>query len=126
MTQTESDLWEKNNPEQFVNLSGVPARYYAKFAELLTEHADECGVAALSVAVEYRDRKTYETGTLIFTVYTHRPGKVIGPSGTIADRIRGELENFTSRQVRLNILEQDAPYTVSNRKKLFMPPKVQN
>lgn len=38
-------------------------------------------------------------------IYTARPGIVIGRRGAEADRIRGELEKLTGKQVQLNILE---------------------
>jgi len=42
-------------------------------------------------------------------VYTARPGIVIGRRGAEADRIRGELEKLTGKQVQLNILEVKNP-----------------
>ena len=38
-------------------------------------------------------------------IHTARPGNVIGRRGAEADRIRGELEKLTGKQVQLNILE---------------------
>ncbi|MGZ6772453.1 MAG: 30S ribosomal protein S3, partial [Mycobacteriaceae bacterium] len=38
-------------------------------------------------------------------IHTARPGIVIGRRGAEADRIRGELEKLTDKQVQLNILE---------------------
>jgi small subunit ribosomal protein S3 len=38
-------------------------------------------------------------------IYTARPGIVIGRRGAEADRIRGNLEKLTRKQVQLNILE---------------------
>jgi small subunit ribosomal protein S3 len=38
-------------------------------------------------------------------IHTARPGIVIGRRGAEADRIRGELEKLTGKQVQLNILE---------------------
>ena len=38
-------------------------------------------------------------------IHTARPGIVIGRRGSEADRIRGELEKLTGKQVALNILE---------------------
>ncbi|HEX3813784.1 MAG TPA: 30S ribosomal protein S3 [Mycobacteriales bacterium] len=38
-------------------------------------------------------------------IHTARPGIVIGRRGAEADRIRGELEKLTAKQVQLNILE---------------------
>jgi len=42
-------------------------------------------------------------------IHTARPGIVIGRRGAEADRIRGELEKMTGKQVQLNILEVKNP-----------------
>src|SRR3712207_2534064 len=42
-------------------------------------------------------------------IHTARPGIVIGRKGAEADRIRGELEKLTGKQVQLNILEVKYP-----------------
>jgi len=42
-------------------------------------------------------------------IHTARPGIVIGRRGAEADRIRGELEKLTAKQVQLNILEVKNP-----------------
>jgi small subunit ribosomal protein S3 len=42
-------------------------------------------------------------------IHTARPGIVIGRRGAEADRIRGELEKLTQKQVQLNILEVKNP-----------------
>jgi small subunit ribosomal protein S3 len=42
-------------------------------------------------------------------IHTARPGIVIGRKGAEADRIRGELETLTGKQVQLNILEVKEP-----------------
>src|SRR5204863_2066381 len=42
-------------------------------------------------------------------IHTARPGIVIGRRGAEADRIRGELEKLTKKQVQLNILEVKSP-----------------
>src|SRR5712692_6851986 len=44
-------------------------------------------------------------------IHTARPGIVIGRRGAEADRIRGDLEKLTSKQVQLNILEVKNPET---------------
>src|ERR1700719_1665816 len=38
-------------------------------------------------------------------IHTARPGIVIGRRGSEADRIRGDLEKLTAKQIQLNILE---------------------
>jgi small subunit ribosomal protein S3 len=42
-------------------------------------------------------------------IHTARPGIVIGRKGAEADRIRGDLEKLTGKQVQLNILEVKSP-----------------
>ena len=42
-------------------------------------------------------------------LHTARPGIVIGRRGAEAERIRGELEKLTSKQIQLNILEVKNP-----------------
>jgi small subunit ribosomal protein S3 len=42
-------------------------------------------------------------------IHTARPGIVIGRKGAEADRIRGNLEKLTGKQVQLNILEVKSP-----------------
>ncbi|GAA4417951.1 30S ribosomal protein S3 [Georgenia halophila] len=42
-------------------------------------------------------------------LHTARPGIVIGRRGSEADRLRGELEKLTGKQVQLNILEVKNP-----------------
>ena len=42
-------------------------------------------------------------------IFTARPGIVIGRSGAEAERVRGNLEKLTGKQVQLNILEVKSP-----------------
>ena len=42
-------------------------------------------------------------------IHTARPGIVIGRRGAEADRIRGDLEKLTKKQIQLNILEVKNP-----------------
>src|SRR6266542_2739046 len=44
-------------------------------------------------------------------IHTARPGIVIGRRGAEADRIRGDLEKLTSKQIQLHILEVKTPET---------------
>ncbi|MBX6387523.1 MAG: 30S ribosomal protein S3 [Frankia sp.] len=48
-------------------------------------------------------------GRLRVDIHTARPGIVIGRRGAEADRIRGDLEKLTGKQVQLNILEVKSP-----------------
>src|SRR5690625_6628890 len=42
-------------------------------------------------------------------LHTARPGIVIGRRGAEAERLRGELEKLTGKQIQLNILEVKNP-----------------
>ena len=42
-------------------------------------------------------------------VYTAKPGLVIGKNGNLADMLKKELENMTSKEVSLNIVEVKMP-----------------
>src|SRR5258706_3925202 len=42
-------------------------------------------------------------------IHTARPGIVIGRKGAEADRLRGQLEKLTGKQIQLNILEVKSP-----------------
>ncbi|HQZ47428.1 MAG TPA: 30S ribosomal protein S3, partial [Microbacteriaceae bacterium] len=44
-------------------------------------------------------------------IHTARPGIVIGRRGAEAERIRGDLEKLTGKQIQLNILEVKNPET---------------
>lgn len=46
---------------------------------------------------------------VVVDIHTARPGIVIGRRGAEADRIRGNLEKLTGKQVQLNILEVKNP-----------------
>ena len=48
-------------------------------------------------------------GEVAVDIHTARPGIVIGRRGAEADRIRGDLEKLTSKQIQLNILEVKNP-----------------
>src|SRR5207245_9382717 len=48
-------------------------------------------------------------GRVRVDIHTARPGIVIGRRGAEADRIRGDLEKLTGKQVQLNILEVKNP-----------------
>ncbi|MCU1595652.1 MAG: ribosomal protein, partial [Frankiales bacterium] len=48
-------------------------------------------------------------------IHTARPGIVIGRRGAEADRIRGDLEKLTGKQVQLNILEVKNPESDAQR-----------
>ncbi|MDN5727272.1 MAG: 30S ribosomal protein S3, partial [Propionibacteriales bacterium] len=68
-----------------------------KIREFLTKNLERAGLS--SVEIERRSERV-----TIF-LYAARPGIVIGRNGAEAERIRGELEKLTGKQVQLNILE---------------------
>jgi small subunit ribosomal protein S3 len=60
--------------------------------------------AGLSSITIRKDKNEVEVN-----IHTARPGIVIGRRGAEADRIRGDLEKLTGKQVQLNILEVKNP-----------------
>ncbi|GAA1163316.1 30S ribosomal protein S3 [Ornithinimicrobium humiphilum] len=68
---------------------------------LLSEGMDRAGISRVEIE-RTRDRVRVD-------IHTARPGIVIGRRGAEADRIRGELEKLTGKQVQLNILEVKNP-----------------
>ena len=71
--------------------------------KLMSEGMDRAGIARVDIE-RTRDRVRVD-------IHTARPGIVIGRRGAEADRIRGELEKLTKKQVQLNILEVKNPET---------------
>jgi small subunit ribosomal protein S3 len=65
--------------------------------KLLTKGMDRAGISRVEIE-RTRDRVSV-------TIYTARPGIVIGRRGAEADRIRENLETLTGKQVKLNIRE---------------------
>ena len=72
-----------------------------KIRQLLQKQLDRAGVSNIEIE-RTRDRVRVD-------IHTARPGIVIGRRGAEADRIRGELEKLTAKQVQLNILEVKQP-----------------
>lgn len=68
---------------------------------LLSTGLERAGIANVEIE-RTRDRVRVD-------IHTARPGIVIGRRGTEADRIRGDLEKLTKKQVQLNILEVKNP-----------------
>ena len=64
---------------------------------LLSKGMERAGISKVEIE-RTRDRVRVD-------IHTARPGIVIGRRGAEADRIRGELEKLTKKQVQLNILE---------------------
>jgi small subunit ribosomal protein S3 len=68
---------------------------------LMTKGMERAGISKVEIE-RTRDRVRVD-------IHTARPGIVIGRRGAEADRIRGELETLTNKQVQLNILEVKNP-----------------
>ncbi len=72
-----------------------------KIRRMLTKGMDRAGISRVEIE-RTRDRVRVD-------IHTARPGIVIGRRGAEADRIRGDLEKLTGKQVQLNILEVKNP-----------------
>jgi small subunit ribosomal protein S3 len=68
---------------------------------MMTKGMERAGISRVEIE-RTRDRVRVD-------IHTARPGIVIGRRGAEADRIRGDLEKLTSKQVQLNILEVKNP-----------------
>lgn len=69
--------------------------------KLLSKGMERAGISKVEIE-RTRDRVRVD-------IHTARPGIVIGRRGAEADRIRGDLEILTGKQVQLNILEVKNP-----------------
>ena len=72
-----------------------------KIRRLLKTQLDRAGVSNIEIE-RTRDRVRVD-------IHTARPGIVIGRRGAEAERIRGDLEKLTGKQIQLNILEVKNP-----------------
>ncbi|KAA2264731.1 30S ribosomal protein S3 [Solihabitans fulvus] len=72
-----------------------------KIRKMLGRGMERAGISKVEIE-RTRDRVRVD-------IHTARPGIVIGRRGAEADRIRGELEKLTKKQVQLNILEVKNP-----------------
>ncbi|HEX7659287.1 MAG TPA: 30S ribosomal protein S3 [Pseudonocardiaceae bacterium] len=72
-----------------------------KIRRLLSHGMERAGISKVEIE-RTRERVRVD-------IHTARPGIVIGRRGAEADRIRGELEKLTGKQVQLNILEVKSP-----------------
>ncbi|MBN9610780.1 MAG: 30S ribosomal protein S3 [Actinobacteria bacterium 69-20] len=72
-----------------------------KIRKLLDTGMERAGISKVEIE-RTRDRVRVD-------IHTARPGIVIGRRGAEADRLRGELEKLTGKQVQLNILEVRSP-----------------
>ncbi len=71
--------------------------------KMMTKGMERAGISRVEIE-RTRDRVRVD-------IHTARPGIVIGRRGAEADRIRGDLEKLTGKQVQLNILEVKNPET---------------
>jgi len=72
-----------------------------KIRRMMSKVLERAGISKVDIE-RTRDRVRVD-------IHTARPGIVIGRKGAEADRIRGELEKLTGKQVQLNILEVKSP-----------------
>jgi small subunit ribosomal protein S3 len=72
-----------------------------KIRNLLKTQLDRAGVSNIEIE-RTRDRVRVD-------IHTARPGIVIGRRGAEAERIRGDLEKLSGKQIQLNILEVKNP-----------------
>jgi small subunit ribosomal protein S3 len=72
-----------------------------KIRRMMAKGLERAGISKVDIE-RTRDRVRVD-------IHTARPGIVIGRKGAEADRIRGELEKLTGKQVQLNILEVKNP-----------------
>jgi small subunit ribosomal protein S3 len=68
-----------------------------KIRRMLSKGMERAGISKVEIE-RTRDRVRVD-------IHTARPGIVIGRRGAEADRLRGNLEKLTAKQVQLNILE---------------------
>ena len=69
--------------------------------ELMSKGLERAGISKVEIE-RTRDRVRVD-------LHTARPGIVIGRRGSEAERLRGELEKLTGKQIQLNILEVKNP-----------------
>ncbi|MCS6711238.1 30S ribosomal protein S3 [Brachybacterium sp. EF45031] len=69
--------------------------------KLMSDGLERAGIAKVEIE-RTRDRVRVD-------LHTARPGIVIGRRGAEAERLRGELEKLTGKQIQLNILEVKNP-----------------
>ncbi len=87
--------------------SGQRYRDYVKedveIRKMMSSGMERAGISRVEIE-RTRDRVRVD-------IHTARPGIVIGRRGAEADRLRGEREQLTAKQVQLNILEVKNPET---------------
>jgi small subunit ribosomal protein S3 len=72
-----------------------------KIRKMMAKGLERAGISKVDIE-RTRDRVRID-------IHTARPGIVIGRKGAEADRLRGDLEKLTGKQVQLNILEVKSP-----------------
>ena len=88
--------------------STKPGQRYSDFVDedvrirrVMEKNLERAGISKIDIE-RTRDRVRVD-------LHTARPGIVIGRRGAEADRLRGDLEKLTGKQVQLNILEVKNP-----------------
>ena len=81
--------------------TATTSRRTSRSAACMTKGMERAGISQVEIE-RTRDRVRVD-------IHTARPGIVIGRRGAEADRIRGDLEKLTGKQVQLNILEVKNP-----------------
>ena len=88
--------------------STKPGQRYSDFVDedvrirrIMEKSLERAGISKIDIE-RTRDRVRVD-------LHTARPGIVIGRRGAEADRLRGDLEKLTGKQVQLNILEVKNP-----------------
>ena len=103
-------LQEKTGPLEFV------AKYGAKKPFLLADvntwaAAGEAVAAVLENAGISRIDIQRTASKVVVTIYTAKPGVVIGKAGAGVEALKKEIETFTGKQVNLDIIEIKNPDT---------------
>ncbi len=80
---------------------------------MLQKGMDRAGISKVNIE---RTRDRVEVN-----IHTARPGIVIGRRGAEAERLRGDLEKLTGKQVRLNILEVKNPRSTRSSSRRAWP-----
>lgn len=77
-----------------------------KLRNVVARQCKDSGVASVEI-----DRQGNE---IVLTLYSSRPGVIIGRGGQRAEELRKELENACGKKVRLSIKEVDQPELEAN------------
>ena len=96
-----TDTRAAGSPTKEVSATATTSTRTSRSASCMSKGMERAGISKVEIE-RTRDRVRVD-------IHTARPGIVIGRRGAEADRIRGELEKLTGKQVQLNILEVKNP-----------------